>query len=418
MESTKCLDDVISALVPDSGVGADNPLDVAILRAQHDASALNTVVEQHKELYQRMENRVKAAEDSVQRLTSQLMREREVFKAAVAANTAQSRRLRNLLSSSGAADVSTETYLRRRNEDLHKRVKRLIAANRTLRARAKLEELDPDTSVLVAEGDSSLVVAACLDCFSDLSCFLIGLSTGELDWNLSDETRVVVRDALKAADASRSADEIADSVARAAFQVPALPSEMSPKTQAAETRRMSPGASLAEVREATSKRKAPSSPVRGGVTASLPVNSRTLPLASRLDSRRVLDLSGAALQWASLAPPVTATPLGAPDASAAGGVSPSLPTTSLQKAQATLASQSSRSALSSDESVATIVLSDGEVEVEDLVVLLQWNRRFLVALTFSARKCGVAPSRKSAKSSSHKPVASAIGSRVGYFPGT
>ncbi|GMF49029.1 unnamed protein product [Phytophthora fragariaefolia] len=226
MESSKCLDDVVSAVVPDSRVGADNPLEVAVLRAQvyaaemaqasaerelaketfrrenaaavtslttkelaetrrqlqisrdiaaryqYDASALSAIVEQHKELYQRMENRVKAAEDSIQRLPSQLAREREVFKAEVAANTAQSRRLHNLLSSSGAADVSTEAHLRRRNEDLQERVKQLIAANRTLRARSKLEELDPDTLVLVAEGDSSLVVEACLDHFFPLHVVL------------------------------------------------------------------------------------------------------------------------------------------------------------------------------------------------------------------------------------------------------
>ncbi|GMF52099.1 unnamed protein product [Phytophthora fragariaefolia] len=34
MESAKCLDDVVSAVVPDCRVGADNPLDVAVLRAQ------------------------------------------------------------------------------------------------------------------------------------------------------------------------------------------------------------------------------------------------------------------------------------------------------------------------------------------------------------------------------------------------
>ncbi|GMF52952.1 unnamed protein product [Phytophthora fragariaefolia] len=33
MESAKCLDDVVSAVVPDSRVGADSPLDVAVLRA-------------------------------------------------------------------------------------------------------------------------------------------------------------------------------------------------------------------------------------------------------------------------------------------------------------------------------------------------------------------------------------------------
>ncbi|GMF41652.1 unnamed protein product [Phytophthora fragariaefolia] len=34
MESAKCLDDDISAVVPDSHVGVNNPLDVAALRAQ------------------------------------------------------------------------------------------------------------------------------------------------------------------------------------------------------------------------------------------------------------------------------------------------------------------------------------------------------------------------------------------------
>ncbi|GMF42905.1 unnamed protein product [Phytophthora fragariaefolia] len=159
LEAAKCLDEVIAAAIPDTQIGPDNSLDVAVLRAQvyaaettqaaaerelakevfrweneaavtsstmkelaetrrqlkiskeitaryrHDAEAMSAVVEQHKELYQRMENRVKAAEDSVQRLSSQLTREREAFKAAVASNTVQSRRLHNLLSASSVADV-------------------------------------------------------------------------------------------------------------------------------------------------------------------------------------------------------------------------------------------------------------------------------------------------------------------------
>ncbi|GMF36926.1 unnamed protein product [Phytophthora fragariaefolia] len=118
LEAAKCLDKVIGAAVPDTQVGPDNSLDVAVLRAQvyaaesaraaaerelakeafrrenetavtsstmkeltktrrqlkiakeiaarylHDAQTMSAVAEQHKELYQRMENRVKAAEDS------------------------------------------------------------------------------------------------------------------------------------------------------------------------------------------------------------------------------------------------------------------------------------------------------------------------------------------------------------------
>ncbi|GMF45914.1 unnamed protein product [Phytophthora fragariaefolia] len=421
----------------------------------------------------------------------------------------QSLRLHNLLASSSAADVLTETHLRRRNEDLQERVKRFIAENRTLRACVKLDELEPDTLVLVAEGNSSLVVAACLGHLFDLSCFLPGLSTGKLDWgllNLSDETRVVSRDALKAADASRSADEVADSIARAAFQVSALPSKMAPKAQAAETRRTSPGTSSAEAHDTTSKRKAPPSsaaparmrlhgrlrvldddsdsesnsgghtafsdtstpqrrnaatrpdpapvvpkarplppsdssarapspprkrssprsrdafaarsratsrvvlqasiPVRGGVISSSQVDSHAARHTSRFESCRVLDLSGAASQPANLAPPVPATPLAAPNASAAGSVLPFLLTTSLQEAQDTLASQSSRSVLSSDVTVATIVLSDGEVEVEDscsmfsdLVAYDEHQDRDTLSRTALGSHCySVSPSLPQAKS--------------------
>ncbi|GMF28517.1 unnamed protein product [Phytophthora fragariaefolia] len=204
-----CLDEVIAAAVPDTQVGPDNSLDVAVLRAyvyaaetaqataerelakkacrrenaaavtsstmkelaenrrqlkiskeiaaryRHDAETMGAVVELHKELYQRMENRVKAAEDSVQRLSSPLARKRETFKAAVTSNTAQSRRLHNLLSASSVANVSGEAQLRRRNEDLQGRVKRLITVTQTLRARDKLEEMDQDT-LAMSDSDSSV----------------------------------------------------------------------------------------------------------------------------------------------------------------------------------------------------------------------------------------------------------------------
>ncbi|GMF27858.1 unnamed protein product [Phytophthora fragariaefolia] len=121
---------------------------------------------------------------------------------------------------------------------------------------------------------------------------------------------------------------------------------MSPKPQAAGFRRLwfRRGTSLAEVREATSKRKAPS--------------SSAAPARKRLRGRlRVLDDDS-------------------DSGSDSGGHTASSDTSNLQrrkaaarpdstpKAQATLASQSSHSALPSDESVVTIVLSDGEAEVE------------------------------------------------------
>ncbi|GMF22528.1 unnamed protein product [Phytophthora fragariaefolia] len=448
LEAAKSLDEVIAAAVPNTQVGPDNSLDVAVLRAQvyaaetaqaaaerelakeafrreneaavtsstmkelaetrrqlkiskeiaaryrHDAETMSAVVEQHKEIYQRLETRVKATEDSVQRLSSQLASERETFKAAVASNTAQSRRLHNLLSVSSVADVSAKAQLRRRTEDLQERVKRLVTVNRTLRARAKLEETDPDTLVL-------------------------------LDWNLldlSDETRVVVRDALKAADASRSTGEIADDVARAAFLVSALPSEMSPKEQAAGSRRTSPGTSLAAARGRRLKRKAatppralvrkrvrrplrvldddsesdsassvqesPSDPKnlgmrrllfpslqllwwrrrrhlnshRGGAGASSRAAFRAASRTSSPAPGRVLDLSGKVA--ARSTPPPTSS--GTLDS---GGVSRGLLASTLQNVRSSPTSRPLRSlpALSSDESLATLVLSDDDVEIVDVL---------------------------------------------------
>ncbi|GMF53494.1 unnamed protein product [Phytophthora fragariaefolia] len=147
------------------------------------------------------------------------------------------RQLHNLLSTSIAADGSTETQLRRQLSPPCMRQTRGDG---------------PDTPVWVTEGEFStcrhLYHLGCLS--AHLSRLYTGLCSGEVDWDLlalSDETQVVVRDALDAADSSRSADEIADNVARAAFLVSALPSEMSPNEQTAEPRHTSPGTSLAAV---------------------------------------------------------------------------------------------------------------------------------------------------------------------------
>ncbi|GMF25873.1 unnamed protein product [Phytophthora fragariaefolia] len=450
LEAAKCLDEVITAAVPDTQVGPDNALDVAVLRAQvyaaetaqaaaehelakeafgqenaaavtsstmkelaetrrklkiskkiaaryrHDAETMSAVVEQHKELYQRMETRVKAAEDSVQWLSSQLARERETFKAAVASNTAQSRRLHNLLSASSVADVSAEAQLRRCTEDLQEHVKRLITANRTLRARVKLEEMDPDTLAL-------------------------------LDWNLldlSDETRSVVRDALKAADASRSADEISDDVARAVFLVSALPSEMSRKNKlrnrvsdsdssvqespsdpkkSGDAKAAVPDApaslvastsqplqrsevpspasnsdrqgckspllrsqSASKVSSRALSRDAPrvSSPFRGGAGASSCAASRAASRASSPDRGCVIDLSGKV-------PPAARSTFSSTCSGArgSGGVSPALLVSTLQDIHSSPTSHPPRSlpALSSDESLATLELSDDDVEIVDVL---------------------------------------------------
>ncbi|KAG7376544.1 hypothetical protein PHYPSEUDO_013204 [Phytophthora pseudosyringae] len=159
-------------------------------------------VELHNELSLRQENRVKAAEEPVNRLKRQLQYEQDAFKTAMATSPSQSKRRHRLLSNSDIADVSSSARLRQRNEDLHEQVKRLIQANKVFRARVKLEEMDPDVLVLVTE--------------DSLSC----LSTGELNWDLlgvSNETRAVLRTVFKNADSSRPSATLADDLARAAY---------------------------------------------------------------------------------------------------------------------------------------------------------------------------------------------------------
>ncbi|EGZ20563.1 hypothetical protein PHYSODRAFT_259675 [Phytophthora sojae] len=112
----------------------------------------NAAVDGYRECSKRQENRVRVAEDSQARTLAQLKREQEVYKAAVASSTAQSRRLHDLLARSDAADDTAPARLRRRNEDLEEQVKRLTRANKTLRAHVQLEEMDPDVLVLAVEG--------------------------------------------------------------------------------------------------------------------------------------------------------------------------------------------------------------------------------------------------------------------------
>ncbi|KAE8960167.1 hypothetical protein PR001_g30474, partial [Phytophthora rubi] len=109
-----------------------------------ELESYRAAVDAHTELGDRLENRVKLAEETSDRLAQQIKREQEVFKASVASSTAQSRRLHQFLSRMDATDDSATVRYRRRIEDLDERVKRLVRANKTLRSRVKLEEMDPD----------------------------------------------------------------------------------------------------------------------------------------------------------------------------------------------------------------------------------------------------------------------------------
>ncbi|KAE8953699.1 hypothetical protein PR002_g32294, partial [Phytophthora rubi] len=183
-----------------------------------ELESYRAAVDAHTELGDRLENRVKLAEETSDRLAQQIKREQEVFKASVASSTAQSRRLHQLLSRMDATDDSATVRYRRRIEDLEERVKRLVRANKTLRSRVKLEEMDPDVLVLVVEG----------------------LSTGELDWGLldiSERTRVLLKGLLRTADPAQTDDSLANDLARAAFMETDPLEESTPEARAADARK-------------------------------------------------------------------------------------------------------------------------------------------------------------------------------------
>ncbi|GMF33423.1 unnamed protein product [Phytophthora lilii] len=286
VDAAKSLEEVVNAAVPCMDVGGDVTLDLATMRGQlysaeaaqaaaekslhqeicrRENAELNAIVATHNEVYAKLAKRVQAAEDHAQRVSKQLAREQEVFKATVAANTAQCSRLHRLLASSDVADYSASARLRRCNEDLMERVQRLVKANRTLRARVQLEEMDPDFLVLISEG--SLVMLVLLPSFVVNSQFIVlssGLSTGELDWEalgVSDDTRTILQQMYQSADKSNPDTLIADSLARVAFfaEGDSL-GETSSAARASEFRKTSPGTSATEVhKDRVSRKKAPKS---------------------------------------------------------------------------------------------------------------------------------------------------------------
>ncbi|KAG6613153.1 uncharacterized protein IUM83_18795 [Phytophthora cinnamomi] len=282
LAAARSLEDVVAAAQPNMGVHDDINLDLAVMRGQlHSAEAAraaaensamkesfkheNTMVflkqasaelehskkevkrlrvleahylqemeglrgamDAHTETAARLENRVRVADDECKRMALQLTREQTVFKAAVASSTAQSKRLHDLLARLDAGDDSSSTRLQRRNEDLQEQVKRLMRANRTLRAHVKFEDMDPDVLVLISEG----------------------LSTGELNWDLLDishETRRVLKDMLANADPSRTEDAIAVDLARAAFLESDSHVELSSEERSAEANKTTPGTRAADI---------------------------------------------------------------------------------------------------------------------------------------------------------------------------
>ncbi|KAG2798812.1 hypothetical protein PC111_g20692 [Phytophthora cactorum] len=207
-----------------------------------ELDAFNAQVDAHNELSQRLENRIKSAEDESQRLTQYTARQKEIFKATVATNTSQIRRLHQLLSDSDIADDSANTRLKRRNKDLREQVKLLSSANKALRAHVKLEEVDPDGLVLVLEG----------------------LSTCELNWELLDvsgQTRDILKRLYAMKDYTMSDENFAAGLARIACRE-GDDLVLSHDGRAANSRKTSTGTSYAEVQKSNSKHKAKASASR------------------------------------------------------------------------------------------------------------------------------------------------------------
>lgn len=117
-----------------------------------ELDAFNTQVDGHNEVYQRLENRARMADEEYNHLIQSFKRQKEIFKTTVAANTNPVRRLHAMFANFDVADDSANAHLKRRNEDLREQVKCLANANKTLRAHVKLEEMDLDVLVPVIEG--------------------------------------------------------------------------------------------------------------------------------------------------------------------------------------------------------------------------------------------------------------------------
>ncbi|OWZ01295.1 hypothetical protein PHMEG_00027347 [Phytophthora megakarya] len=113
-------------------------------------------ISHHTEVLARSENRVRAAEDTVADLNRQLKHAKSEFMAKIAANTTQVTNLSATLAISHIVDDSAEDKASRRCSELLERNRRLMTANRTLRSRVKLDQLDPDVLVLVTEGSFSI----------------------------------------------------------------------------------------------------------------------------------------------------------------------------------------------------------------------------------------------------------------------
>ncbi|OWY92936.1 hypothetical protein PHMEG_00037846, partial [Phytophthora megakarya] len=102
----------------------------------------------------------RAAEDTVVDLNRQLKHAKSAFMAKIAANTTQVANLSATLAISQIVDDSAEGKASRRCSELLERNRRLMTANRTLRSRVKLDQLDPDVLVLVTEGSFSILPSA------------------------------------------------------------------------------------------------------------------------------------------------------------------------------------------------------------------------------------------------------------------
>ncbi|KAG3145633.1 hypothetical protein PC128_g24177 [Phytophthora cactorum] len=221
-----------------------------------ELDAFNVQVDVHKELYQRLENCIKSAEDEFQRLTQYTSPQKKVFTATVATNTSQIRRLHHLLSDSDIADDSANTRLERRNEDIRDQVKRVSSTNKAL-------------------------------------CF----STCELNWELLDvsgQTRDILKRLYVMKDSTMSGENFAAGLAWIACRE-GDDLDLSQDDRAANARKNSPGTSYVE---SDSSAPPPKYPASGQQSVSRPITKS--PAASNAAAPGSTASSGKAASPASL----------------------------------------------------------------------------------------------------------------------
>ncbi|OWY95721.1 hypothetical protein PHMEG_00034202 [Phytophthora megakarya] len=126
-------------------------------------SEKNVVIKGHQEMYDRLENRMQLALRGNKILTKEVNHGRSEYLVAIQAFKKSHENLHKLLSHTDPKGTTLTLKLREGNRDLVLRVKRLEMANSALGSRLRLEDMDPESLVLMVEAVYKVCLEDCRD---------------------------------------------------------------------------------------------------------------------------------------------------------------------------------------------------------------------------------------------------------------